>query len=333
MGLNWDSFLNSLSFTREPSNPILVRGGNGEWDEAVLADPTIIEEATELRMYYSANGDDGSGGAGYATSPKTYPPITWTKQGKVFAPNPIPSQWDSGWLRMGSIFKLDGVYYLYYSATPSTAQTGTEQIGLATSNDGITFTRSGSNPILPPSDGETNTINPAVIKVGSTWYMYYANRVGSAETQYKVATSSDGVSWTKIGVVLSVGAGGQWDDTKIEHCSIYYLFDHYVLVYEGYGGSGAEPWAEGLAYSSDPTATFTKYSGNPFFQKSGVVGQFDRYHVATPSFFIKSDIIYLFFQGGNAYYYGDCVWDIGLAESPSRDIVKKTVWVIIGASS
>jgi len=297
----------SKPFVRYANNPILVPSLS--WEGINIGDPIIIEEATELRMYYSGFG--GVNAIGYATSPKTYPPTSWTKRGTVFAKNPIPGQWDSSYVRLGNVLKVDSTYYLYYAATG-----GPTSIGLATSSDGITFTRSGSNPILVPSGNELAIGDPTVIRVDAThWYMYYDDRTTSATLpEYKVATSSNGISWTKVGVILNKGASGQWDDTYLEHPQIYYAYGYYILIYEGYGGSGNEPWAHGLAYSTDPTAMFTKYSANPFFQKSGIDGTFDVYHIATPTFFLHNEVWYLFYQGGdNKDNYISSNWKFGVA--------------------
>jgi len=314
----WEQFLSCLTnFVRNASNPLM--SPTLDWEGTNIGDFVVIEEATELRMYYTGFATTIKNAIGLATSPKTYPPTTWTKQGAVFTPNPASGQWDSGYIRLGNIFKVDSTYYLYYQGAPNIGGGGTSQIGLATSTDGISFTRSASNPILVPSGDEIQLEDPTVIRVDAThWYMYYNWRTSTDTLPgIRVATSSDGVTWTKVsGNVLDRGASGQWDDTYIEHSQIYYIGGKYVLIYEGYGGSGNEPWKHGMAYNTSPTTAFTKYSGNPFFSPSGVVGAFDQYHVATPNLFFH-DKWYLFYQGGdNKDNYGLSNWKMGLAEGP-----------------
>ncbi|KKM79388.1 hypothetical protein LCGC14_1350390, partial [marine sediment metagenome] len=66
-----------------------------------------------------------------------------------------------------------------------------------------------------------------VSRDGATWRMIYANL---ALTELRLATSNDGLTFTDQGVVLSLGAGGQFDDTvlsdpnEIKVDGIYYLY-------------------------------------------------------------------------------------------------------------
>jgi hypothetical protein len=269
-------------------------------------------------MYYSGFASAIKNGIGLATCPLTYPPTNWTKQGIIFAPNATAAQWDSGYIRMGNIFKLGSVYYLYYQGGPNVGGTGAMGFGLATSTDGISFTRSVYNPLVTLSGDETQLEDPTVVRVDSThWYLYYCYRTAGATLPgIRVATSPDGLAWTKIGNVLNIGAAGTWDNKYIEHAQIYYLGGHYVLIYEAVGDLIGKPWSHGLAYSETPTDVFTKYSGNPFFTSSGVAGAFDQYHVATPYLFNHDSIWYLFFQGGNVSVpYGISDWKMGMAYS------------------
>lgn len=307
--LNFHNTFGLIGLTRYASNPIVSY--TETFEGTALGDPVVIEEETELRMYYSGFRMDNINAIGLATSPKTYPPTTWTKQGIVFEPNPIPGQWDSGWVRMGNIVKVGLTYYLYYEATPDFGETGTMQIGLATSTDGLTFIRNAANPILTPTVDEIHVENPSVVEVGGTWYMYYSYRTEVLTLPgIRVATSSDGISWTKIGTVLSIGVGGTWDDYYIEHAQIYYINNLYVLIYEGYDGA---EWRCGCAYSADPVGTFTKDSNSPFFAKSGTVGSFDEFHIATPSLFFHGNKCYLFYQGGDTANYMLSQWKLGIA--------------------
>jgi tetratricopeptide (TPR) repeat protein len=64
---------------------------------------------------------------------------TWHYQG--LALKPIPEHpWESGRMLAGSIYKEKGIYYFFYAAASAEALLD-EKIGLATSNDGIHWTR------------------------------------------------------------------------------------------------------------------------------------------------------------------------------------------------
>jgi len=321
----WIDFLGSLTFTRESTNPLLEH--DTIWEGTELADYQIVEEPSELRIYYSGLGG-APDGFGLATSPKVYPPIEWTKQGQVFAPNPIPGQWDSHRVRLGSVLKVDSTYYMYYMGMSAPA--GTIKIGLATSSDGLTWARQG----IVLSDGYCDT--PAVIYMGpGNWLMYYSHRHSAYDCEIKLATSSNGLTWTQIGVVLTNGATGEWDQTYIEHVNINYIGGHYVLLYEAYNGTVLLPsqtqmgdgrWQLGIAYSMNPVSGFVKYPGNPIFSGSGTPGSFDQYQVDTPIFFYHEDAgigFYYMFYGGNPnanWTISD--WNMGLAYSSNITLPK-----------
>jgi hypothetical protein len=148
--------------------------------------------------------------------------------------------------------------------------------------------------------------------------MYYTNYNGSYATpyQHKVATSPDGLNWTEIGLVNSLGSAGAFDHTYIEDKMVYFDGTYYYLIYEGYNGS---QWAIGVTKSTSPTSGFSKTSASPVLSPSGISGAFDQYQVATP--YIYQDPItnnlYLFYQGGNNATYANAYWKIGIASIQS----------------
>ena len=314
----WLDFLGSLSFTREPTNPLLVH--DTVWEGTELADYQIVEDSTELKMYYSGLGGIPDG-FGLATSPKVYPPTVWTKQGQIFGPNPIPGQWDSYRVRLGTVLKVDSTYYMYYMGLNGSLG-GELHIGLATSINGIDWTRQG----IVIHDGYCDT--PAVIHMsGTTWLMYYSHRHSVYDCEVKLATSSNGLSWAQVGTVLNTGIVGQWDSTYIEHININYIGGHYVILYEAYNGTvinwteqlGDGTWQLGIAYSTTPASGFVKYSGNPIFSHSEIPGSFDEHQVDTPIFFYHENgtigTYYLFYGGNPNVNWTTSDWNMGLAYS------------------
>jgi predicted GH43/DUF377 family glycosyl hydrolase len=107
----------------------------------------------------------------------------------------------TGWDRdLGSknIVKRSGKYYLYYSGRPNS--TGAPQIGLATSTDGVNFTKYTGNPIIKKGPGGFDikgAENPVVLYDGGTWRMWYAGKPSSNSSLVCYATSTDGIKWTK----------------------------------------------------------------------------------------------------------------------------------------
>ena len=72
---------------------------------------------------------------------------------------------------------------------------------------GLTFKKSSSNPLML---GHTE---PEIVKVGSTYYMYY-RADSSSGASIKYATSTNGISWTERGTVLTKSSSG-WDSAEV----------------------------------------------------------------------------------------------------------------------
>ena len=78
--------------------------------------------------------------------------IHWQDIGTILEPEPA-NDWESGRIFAGCTYKEDGIYYLFYSAAGKEGiHLKTEAIGLATSHDGLHFTRYSNNYLLKPDD-------------------------------------------------------------------------------------------------------------------------------------------------------------------------------------
>src|SRR4030067_633608 len=112
------------------------------------------------------------------------------------------SSWDEDWVAPDTIISSGGTLYLYYSGG-NIGVSGPNQIGLATGTNGISWSKSGSNPILSPGAGgqwdDTAVGHFMVVKEGSNWYGWYAGHGGDGAWKVGYATSDDGIAWTKYG--------------------------------------------------------------------------------------------------------------------------------------
>lgn len=310
----------SPSITKGQS-PVMLHGNSGEWDDLNIFNPNIIDNGSMLVMIYGGQNEASTQCAiGVATA--SYGNITsWTK----YANNPVLTMNTSlSWedttlgLYLGKIFKFNSTHYImYYGSSPF--QNG-GRICIAFSTNLLSWTRYSNNPVLSPSGDEYYDTWASVVKIGSTYYMYYQVYAGgpSNPNRISLATSSDGLSWTKVGTILSLGASGTWDDYYIENVDAYVVQDGVILAYSGYSGS---TWGCGVAYSSSPTGAFTKSSENPILTASGVVGQFDRYEVAVPVFWNRNGKFYMWYQGANGTFPTNSFWSLGLTELTSNCLV------------
>jgi len=111
----------------------------------------------------------------------------------------------------------DGKIYLLYRAEDSIGKlAGTSRIGLAISNDGLSFKRYPKPVLYPDNDRykeyewEGGCEDPRVVQDDSgTYYMTYTAWNGDI-TRLFVASSKDLVNWTKHGSAFSKAYGGKY---------------------------------------------------------------------------------------------------------------------------
>ena len=196
------------------SASLMSAGGAGAFDEYGQADPTVIYDGTgDWKMWYDAQKSDSTWySLGYSTSADG---ITWSKYGAVLDVG-AEGAWDDSFVHHPCVIKEGSTYYLYYSGHDGG---GIYHIGLATSADGISWTKYGSTPVI--SAGAGGTFDDAYVRpakpiiIGSTWYMTYWGYDG-AISRLGLATSTDGYTWTKRGQFMDVGGGGSWDASEVQ---------------------------------------------------------------------------------------------------------------------
>ncbi|NOZ48986.1 MAG: hypothetical protein GXP37_02920 [Chloroflexi bacterium] len=194
--LGYATSSDGLLWNRHSGNPVLTVGPDG-FDQETVGHGTVLHEDGLYKLWYHAIGDQGVIIA-YATSPDG---VNWTKQGPVLYPE--GGAWDQGGLWGPSVLKSGDTYWMWYSAF---GPMGPPAIGVVTSTNGITWTRSLTAPVLS-EDGAIG--NPRVIDDGSTLRMWYTNM---DEGVIKLAESTNGIDWTPVAEnpALTPGASGRW---------------------------------------------------------------------------------------------------------------------------
>jgi predicted GH43/DUF377 family glycosyl hydrolase len=112
------------------------------------------------------------------------------------------------------------------------------RIGRAVSDDGgRTLTRSGAGPVLETgprgSWDERGVADPYVLKVGSTYFMYYLGQDRARRQRLGVARSSDGVHWEKYrgNPVLDLGPVGTFDETGLGEPAVWQEQGSWWMLY------------------------------------------------------------------------------------------------------
>ncbi|MBA7572590.1 hypothetical protein ES695_08545 [Candidatus Atribacteria bacterium 1244-E10-H5-B2] len=125
------------------------------------------------------------------------------------------------------------------------------------------WTEYGNNPILSPEGDEDITVWGSVLKVGSTYHMYYSYLdVGNAR-QIGHATSDDGKSWTKDAVnnpVFTKGVEGKFDDLGVWCSMVWKESTTWHMIYTGQ--ETTSEIAVGYATSSDGIEWTRQNNGN-----------------------------------------------------------------------
>jgi hypothetical protein len=193
-----------------------------------------------FKMWYHA-GTGANSQTNYAESGDG---INWT----CYASNPVIGQ---GWTQIHGMTKSGATYVTYL------VNVSTSNVDRFTSSDGITWTLANSNVLTHNTQGwESGTlVNPFVFLDGGTWTMLYQSATAGSGFPMGLATSSDGITWTKYvsNPVLTNAAGaiegisGVWA-TKIG--STYWLWGGNNLPSDTvrYSSSDLHTWTRSPAY-------------------------------------------------------------------------------------
>ncbi len=263
----------------------------GSGDDAQTYEPVVIKDGNLYKMWYSG-GDGTSDRIYYATSSDG---LTWTKYD-----NSIPANSDSSSVngkiplgsnttgddlhtRPGTVIKDGSTYKMWYSGFDGTNW----RIFYATSSDGLIWTKNdnsipaassttstnGRIPLgLAGSGDDVGTYDPAVIKDGSTYKMWYSGNDGASWRVY-YATSSDGIAWTKLDNSIPaasdkvstngripLGSAATADDAGIISPAVIKDGDVYKMWYSGLDATN---WRIFMALSYDGLTWMKVSNGTP----------------------------------------------------------------------
>jgi len=304
LGLDQDEIpiCDILVFTEYEFNPVLS-GGDYSWNSSHIVWPHVIYDNGLYKMWFSGLGG-GQYSIGYATSVDG---IDWNMRAQ---PVLEPLGTVEYFLREPFVMKVETGYRMYYAAKDSA---GVFQIYLATSTDGISWERYSSEPVLGVGEpGEFDygfVITPRVLFCDGTYMMWYNCSTGpptNADPNASVglATSPDGLSWTKYGsnpvlIPDPVADGGL---IAIGTNSISILpDDRFEMFYHGHDGLRRFICR---AWSSDGIV-WTRDSFNPIINP-GDSGTWNAYSSSSASVLLQSDIYHIWFCGDTGY-----TWTIG----------------------
>jgi predicted GH43/DUF377 family glycosyl hydrolase len=180
-------------WTRYRGNPVVDVRLSGNWDAAKVSDPAVLKEAGAYRMWYAGAGERPQ--IGLALSGDG---ITW----RAFGDRPVlgvgeAGRWDSAAVTEPTVLLAPDGYRMYYAGADGSAW----RIGLATSPDGVTWTKRDAPVLEPGAAGAFDAGGPRSPHVyfdGSRYRLWYVATDGvTSETRLGLAYSRDGLHWYK----------------------------------------------------------------------------------------------------------------------------------------
>lgn len=121
----------------------------------------------------------------------------------------------------------NGSYRMWFGGQ---GRDGHDRIHLAESTDGVCWQQRG----VVLADESANHVNdPTVVRVGDQYFMYYTRAGIDVRDEIAVATSADGVHWTKRGIALAPSSAGEWDGLLVGRPSVLVEDDLFRMWYDG----------------------------------------------------------------------------------------------------
>jgi len=250
----------------------LLKSQNTQYDGRGVGYPFVIFDDSSYKMWYLnikslASSTESNTSIGYATSKNG---LVWQHYSHKPVLTSTAGTWDAFIIGHGSILKDDTGYKLYYDGRSSNTHIPFS-IGLATSFDGIHWKKK-PEPILTGTNSWDYSIGvKGVLKVKNKYYMYYGSGPASS---IGLATSVDGITWTRYTNNPIINPTEPWEGGGIGYASVIYDEGKFKMVYSNNGYSASF----GYAISADGIH-WIKDASNPIFAKektknlwAGIVG-------------------------------------------------------------
>jgi predicted GH43/DUF377 family glycosyl hydrolase len=221
-GFNW---------TEVTPDPVIYSKDVALTKLAVLASSVLVEDDGTWILYAytwnTRNSLDGEGAIVRATAPDPLGPWTFDETPALEAGK--EGTWDETQVDSPSVLKTDDGYMMWYTGRD---RKGTLQIGLAMSDDGITWTKH-PDPVLTadlPWEAERASVHqPRVVETPDGFVMVYRMPGRGSKMRLGVATSADGIAWTKRDAPVfgpeEISPSGQFWYTALAYKdATYYLY-------------------------------------------------------------------------------------------------------------
>jgi predicted GH43/DUF377 family glycosyl hydrolase len=178
----------------------------------------------QVHLFYQTYGNGPKDAICHAVSNDG---VTFTRDpsNPIFRPT---GNWNSGRAIDAEVAEHNGRLMLYFATRDPAMKI--QMLGVAGADRNSDFSRGSWNqlcdgPILKPElPWETKCIEaPSILKRGETLYMFYAGGYNNDPQQIGVATSQDGIRWTRLSdtPLLANGKPGEWNSSESGHPGIF----------------------------------------------------------------------------------------------------------------
>ena len=231
--IGYATSLDGLTWTKYQANPVMRPGS--WWDTRGFSGISVIQDGPGYKLWYEGKDWDRTFRIGLATSPDG---IHW----EPHLGNPVLSigygnAWDNDDVGNPCVIQEDATYRMWYWG--DSIGSGIDQIGLAVSENGISWQRAGTEPVIAPNDciwwenGE-GVGTPCVAKRASGYAIAYHAADQAGVVRVGFATSPDGVEWNKKPeALLALGDDGSWDNLGMFPAELMEDGTHLKLWYVG----------------------------------------------------------------------------------------------------
>ncbi|RMI09492.1 MAG: T9SS C-terminal target domain-containing protein [Calditrichaeota bacterium] len=214
LSIGYATSTDGYTWTKYSGNPVFQSDGTG-FDAWWVAESRIIRVDSLWIMYYNGRSAPGPGpgpAIGRATATDLAGP--WTPLDTPVLEVGSPGEWDHSFVTPSCVLYTGNQYVMYYSGGIEYLSYEPRMMGMATSPDGINWTKyddptttdppyAESDPVLhvgPPGSYDAGVAYEGyVLPTAAGWELFYASHPGTLDGHQSLsyATSSDGINWVK----------------------------------------------------------------------------------------------------------------------------------------
>jgi predicted GH43/DUF377 family glycosyl hydrolase len=140
----------------------------------------------------------------------------WTKHPQPVVERGPAGSWDERGVGDPDVIEVAGRFYMFYLGAD---RAGRQRLGVARSDDGVTWTKLRGNPILdlgPDGSFDENGLGePALWAAGGYYWMLYTGRDRHEVRRIGLARSRDGVVWERSNAIPTLRGTLSWNDQVV----------------------------------------------------------------------------------------------------------------------